>query len=140
MYGAPPAEAVLAEVQTDSRQRFPRSAVELRILDMVEQLAPLPVTPRQIATLLGLHPEQVRLVLQELATLGTVAHPDLGYDRYKGTEAEETPHLDGPFPPDGPAPLTWQEQEVLATLRTAFPRVCSPAELEREIRIRHYRE
>ena len=48
------AEAVLVDVQTDGgQQRFPRSAVELRVLEALQALSPMPATPIQVAALVG---------------------------------------------------------------------------------------
>jgi transcriptional regulator with XRE-family HTH domain len=59
--------------------RFPRGAAELAVLEALQALAPLPATAMQVAALCDLPHLQVRLLLQALATLGTVRHPAKGY-------------------------------------------------------------
>jgi predicted transcriptional regulator of viral defense system len=133
---APTAEAGLGAVPPEAAPpRFPRSDTEMRILDALQQLAPLPATPRQIAAMLGMPPEQVRLLLQALATLGTVEHPAMGYYRQKGAEAVETSPLDASPSTAVPWPREAREQRVLAAVRAAFPRAVSPSEIYRELGI-----
>jgi len=80
------AEAVLAEVQAEGLQRFPRCDVELRVLEALQALAPLPATASQIAAMVGLPQLQVRTILQALGMLGTIEHPRPGYYRHRATE------------------------------------------------------
>ena len=80
------AEAVLAEVQVEGLQRFPRRDVELRVLEALQALHPLPATVRKVAAMVGLPQLQVRTILQALGMLGTVEHPRPGYYRHRSTE------------------------------------------------------
>jgi hypothetical protein len=80
------AETVLAEVQAEGPQRFPRRDVELQVLEALQALDPLPATARQIAAMVGLPQLQVRTILQALGMLGTVEHPRPGYYRHRATE------------------------------------------------------
>lgn len=146
------AEAVLVDVQTDEPQRFPRSAVELQILEALQQLSPLPVTPRQVAAMLGVPAEQVRLLLQALATLGTIDHPAMGYYRHKPTAPparapQAMPRYDPvpcavieastpqrgnartDAPPCATRPREAHEQQALEIIRARYPAVLSPKAL-----------
>ena len=80
------AEAVLAEVQTEAPHPFPRSAVELRVLEALQALSPMPATPIQVAALVDLPHLQVRTLLQALAMLEAVDHPGKGYYRHRVRE------------------------------------------------------
>ena len=80
------AEAVLAEVQVEGLQRFPRRDVELRVLEALQALHPLPATVRKVAAMVGLPQLQVRTILQALGMLGTVEHPRPGYYQHRATE------------------------------------------------------
>ena len=59
--------------------RFPRQPLELLVLETLEAIAPMPVTPVQMTQLTGGPHEDVRQTLQALATLGTIQHLRAGY-------------------------------------------------------------
>lgn len=78
------AEAVLVDVQTEGVQpRFPRRDVELRVLEALQALYPMPATSIQVAALVNVPPLEVRTILQALAILETVEHPRKGYYRHR---------------------------------------------------------
>ena len=58
--------------------RFPRRPLELQILEILETVAPMPVTPRQMAVLCQQPHEAVRATLNALAVLGTIQHLSAG--------------------------------------------------------------
>src|SRR5262245_42430919 len=59
--------------------RFPRRPLELLVLETLEAIAPMPVTPMQMTRLLNHPHEDVRQTLHALAVLGTSQHPRPGY-------------------------------------------------------------
>ena len=80
------AEALLLEVQRARPpeapvQAFPRSPVELRILEALQQTAPRAVTANRIATLLGLPRQEAQTILHALALLRTIRVSEKGYYR-----------------------------------------------------------
>jgi hypothetical protein len=77
------AELVVADAHNAAQQRFPRSDVELRILEALRQAFPMPLAPRQVAASVGLPKEKVMVILQCLLTLGTVERPSLGLYRHR---------------------------------------------------------
>lgn len=79
------AEAVLTDVQ-GAPPRFPRRTVELQVLEALAALAPMPATSIQVAAMINKPPLEVRIILQALAMLETVAHPRRGYYRYRPPE------------------------------------------------------
>ena len=75
-HAARQAEAFLAGVNIPL---YPRSHVEIRILEGLREFYPLPLAPMQLAEVLRLPSAEVLSILQALATLGTVARPSRGY-------------------------------------------------------------
>lgn len=76
--------ATAAPVQRDGPSaggpdRFPRSALELLVLEALEALAPMSASPLQVATMIHRPHLEVRNTLQALAMLGTIGHPHRGY-------------------------------------------------------------
>ena len=73
------AEAVqVAEPSAGGPDRFPRSATELLVLEALEA-APMAASPVQVAAMIHKPHLEVRITLQALAMLGTIAHPRKGY-------------------------------------------------------------
>jgi hypothetical protein len=85
---APPAlegPAALAE----SQARFPRSRLELEILEALRQMYPLPLTAIQLAAMVRAPHLDVRNRLVALAMLGTITRPRSGYYQHRSLgEAE----------------------------------------------------
>jgi hypothetical protein len=73
----------IASPAADSQTRFPRGATELLLLEALEALAPMPASPAQVAALAQKPREEVRTLLQALATLGTIHHPGSGLYRHR---------------------------------------------------------
>jgi hypothetical protein len=63
----------------DPPQRFPRRPLELMILEALEAIAPMPVTPVQMTVLINQPHAVVRDTLNALAVLGTIQHLRAGY-------------------------------------------------------------
>jgi hypothetical protein len=82
------AEAVLVDVQDDLHQRYPRTPLEIHILETLRHFYPSPVTSRQLADRLGLPSAQVRTYAYSLYILGVIDRQTYGHYRYKplGTE------------------------------------------------------
>ena len=79
-----PADAVLVDVQTEEPQQpFPRSVVELLVLDALQALSPMPATSIQVAAMVNRPHLEVRAILQALAMLATIEHPRKGYYRHR---------------------------------------------------------
>jgi DNA-binding IclR family transcriptional regulator len=137
------AEAVLVAVQTalpaaDARA-FPRTAVEVRILALLEARYPEGVAPRDVAATLGLEPARVQLMLQALTTLGVID----GSYRHRPPPPGD-PGASPLQPGDAPteavrAPVQTQRarntQRVLDALRAQYPAVLSPKTLEEQLGI-----
>lgn len=70
------AEAILAEA---AKYVYPRGDLELRILETLRAYSPMPITPVQMAVMVGQPREVVLAHMQALATLGTVARPTRSY-------------------------------------------------------------
>jgi Mn-dependent DtxR family transcriptional regulator len=71
-------------VQTEVGQhRFPRREGELRVLEALQALYPMPATSIQVAARINVPPLEVRTILQALALLETVEHPRKGYYRHR---------------------------------------------------------
>jgi hypothetical protein len=65
--------------QGESPPRFPRRPLELLILETLELIAPMPVTPVQMTVLINQPHDVVRDTLNALAVLGTIQHLRAGY-------------------------------------------------------------
>jgi hypothetical protein len=87
--------------------RFPRRPLELLILETLEAIAPLPVTPLQMTQLINQPHDDVRQTLHALAVLGTIQHARSGYyshgpgtpnqpPRRKGERREPPPEYNPP--------------------------------------------
>jgi hypothetical protein len=72
-----------------SQARFPRSRVELAILEILRHWDPLELTPVQVAMLVHAPLLDVRRRLQALAMLGTVNHRRRGYYQHRRREEAE---------------------------------------------------
>jgi len=77
------AEAVLVDVQEDLQRLYPRTPLELGILETLRRFYPSPVTSRQLADRLGLPSAQVRTYAYALFVLGVVDREHQGHYRYK---------------------------------------------------------
>jgi hypothetical protein len=69
------AEAIVAAAPASRQMPFPRSPVELRVLEVLQALSPMPATSIQVAALVNVPPLEVRTLLQALAMLETIEHP-----------------------------------------------------------------
>jgi len=58
---------------------YPRGDLELRILETLRAYSPMPITPVQLAVMLGQPRERVLSFMQALAILGTIARPTRSY-------------------------------------------------------------
>ena len=86
------AEAVRVDgPSAESPPPFPRSAIELLVLEALEALAPAPMSPQQLAAMIHRPHVEVRTILQALAMLGTIAHPAKGLYRDKRVEDDFRP-------------------------------------------------
>jgi hypothetical protein len=70
------AEAIIAEAAISV---YPRGDLEIRILETLRAYYPMPITPVQLAVMLGQPRERVLSFMQALATLGTIARPTRSY-------------------------------------------------------------
>ncbi len=80
------AEAIVADAsgQTDA---FLRCPLEQQVLAALASLAPLPVTPLQVACLVDQASyRQIGTTLKALALLDAIEHPRKGYYRYRAGE------------------------------------------------------
>jgi hypothetical protein len=73
------AEAMAEEIVAAAVPLYPRGDLELRILETLRAYYPLPLTPVQLAVMLGQPRERVLAHMQALATLGTIARPTRSY-------------------------------------------------------------
>jgi hypothetical protein len=78
--GAGAAEAMAEEILEQAAiPEYPRGDLELRILEALRAYYPLPITPVQMAVMVGEPREVVLSFMQALATLGTIARPTRSY-------------------------------------------------------------
>jgi len=70
-------------VQEDLHQRYPRTPLEIHILETLRRFYPSPVTARQLADRLGLPSAQVRTYAYSLYILGVIDRQTYGHYRYK---------------------------------------------------------
>jgi hypothetical protein len=74
------AEAMAEEIiQQAAIPEYPRTDLEIRILETLRLYYPMPITPVQLAVMLGQPRERVLAYMQALATLGTIARPTRSY-------------------------------------------------------------
>jgi len=83
----PPRHAI--DVNADSQARFPRSRLELEILEALRQMYPLPLTAIQLAAMVRAPHLDVRNRLVALAMLGTITRPRSGYYLHRNRAEEE---------------------------------------------------
>ena len=82
------AETVLVNVQTPPGQAFPRSALELRVLEVLQTMYPLALNAVQLAQILGIPRGTVRQTLVALGMLKTIDRPSYGHYRHKPLSEE----------------------------------------------------
>jgi predicted Rossmann fold nucleotide-binding protein DprA/Smf involved in DNA uptake len=58
---------------------YPRGATELRVLELLRQYYPVPLTPAQVAIALNLERAEALAMLVALATLGTIVRCTKSY-------------------------------------------------------------
>ncbi len=92
----PPVEAVqVAGPSAGGPERFPRSALELQVLECLEEMSPLAMSPLQVATIIHQPHLAVRNTMTALAMLGAIGHPRRSYYTRHAlpTEDDSTPSL-----------------------------------------------
>jgi len=70
-------------VQEHVDQAYPRTPIEIQILEMLRHFYPSPVTSRQLADRLGIPSAQARTYAYALYTLGVIDREIQGHYRYR---------------------------------------------------------
>jgi hypothetical protein len=65
------------------RERFPRSVLELRLLETLRRMAPLELAPKQLAQLLHVEVGAIRPILYALALVGAIEREARGWYRHR---------------------------------------------------------
>lgn len=76
------AEAVLADMQAPGQHAFPRSPLEVQILGLLKERAPLSLSVAEMASILEAPRPMVRRVCQAHTMLETLEHASHGRYRY----------------------------------------------------------
>ena len=96
----------------ESSQRFPRGPLELLILETLEALAPMAVSPLQLSGMISRPHVEVRNILSALANLATIAHPAKGLYRHG--------------PPDEVRPTTPPSTRPSTEFAATIAALCAP--------------
>ena len=84
------AEAILAAAPSDRPAEFVRSPLEVRVLTALQQCAPLALTPKHVADILGMAPQEITVILRALVMLDVIEHPGDGCYRSRTPDRRTT--------------------------------------------------
>lgn len=67
----------------ESQKRFPRTRLELEVLEILRHMSPMPLSPVQVAAMVRAPLVETRTVFHALFILETIERPNKGYYRHR---------------------------------------------------------